>query len=798
MSRSRPLPGIRFEAIAPPAGDALPRMDIPVFAGFAASGPLHVPVPVDDPAQFAMVFGGDVQLPRARDERAPRFAQLGPTVRAFFRNGGVRCWIIRLAARRAPASFPIPNLVRVNDDDTAQPAFAAARSQGSWADGLRLQVNLVSRPLRFVKYRETPGARPRPLVDIAVTSPRDVAAGDLVRLSWATRCMELMIAVSVVRPVSRGIVQVSGRAFWVFARPPLAFKPFESFTPPPVATLVEVLAFDLAVRGGGERPQRMSGLGFAPDHPRALGSLPSDEALYADPRPSDISREVASPRFPLAAEPGLYLPVGMDALPSDEAPAIVAGDTALERDGLADFSAALFLDPMLDDADVRSLLDRANALRFEAGHSLTGIHAALDVEEATMLAVPDAVHRGWEPARPSDIVPPSIPEEPPASAECAPPCPTFFADCTEAPTIPAPALSASTPKSGSFELSWDEQDGALDELEEATRFDFSDAATIFLGTRHSFGIFGRSAGVYYYRLRRRVGADVSAYATVVVRVEEVLGYVAADDSGDSAPVLLEVQAAMIRLCAARADMVALLSLPRHFEAAAAAAHATALGAAFAGEPQVLSYGALWHPWLEARGDDAADLRIMPPDGATAGVMAARANARGAWVPPANEPLRGVVALTPVVAESALQELQDAAVNIIRQTPAGFVCLDADTLSPDDEIRPLNVRRLLILLRRAAVRAGNDYTFEPISTSLRNTVRRGFESLLTNLFQRGAFAGNTARDAYRVVTDDTVNTPNSIDNGRFIAELQVAPSRPLSFLTVRLLQRGGGPTAVEVR
>jgi hypothetical protein len=797
MSRSRPLPGIRFEALTPPPGDALPRMDIPVFAGFAASGPVSVPVAVDDPAQFAMIFGGDVELPHARTERTPRFAHLGPTVRAFFRNGGQRCWIIRLAAARAPASFRIPNLFKVRDDGTAEPAFAAARSQGSWADGLRVAVNLVSKPLRFVRYRETQGDTPLPLIDVAVTSPRDVAPGDLVRLSWGTGSMELMVAVTTVRPVDRGVVQVSGGAFSVFVKPP-AFKPFMSFSPPPFGTTIEVLTFDLTVRGDSERPQRMAGLGFVPDHQRAFGALPSDEALYVDPRPSDLAREVASPRFPLAAERALYIPMGMGVLPTEEVPATVAGDTALDRDGLANFSAELFLDAMLSDADVRSLFDRANALRFEAGHQLTGIHTALDVEEATMLAVPDAVHLGWEPDTPPAIVPPSIPEETPVSQECAPPCPTVFADCTVVPAIPSPALAASAPKNGTFELSWPKEEGAVDELQEATRFDYSDAATIFLGGGGSFDIFGRPAGVYYYRVRRHVGAELSAWSSIAVRVDEALGYVAADDAGDSAPILLEVQTAMIRLCAARGDMVALLSLPRHFEAAAAVAHAASLSDAFIGEPQALSYGAVWHPWLEGRGENAADLRIMPPDGATAGVMAARANARGAWVPPANEPLHGVVALTPVILESTLQELQDAAINIIRQTPAGFVCLDADTLSADDEIRPLNVRRLLILLRRAAVRTGNDYTFEPIGKSLRNTVRRGFESLLTNMFQRGAFAGQTARDAYRVITDDTVNTQNSIDNGRFIAELQVAPTRPLSFLTVRLLQRGGSSTAVEVR
>ncbi|HEY6137038.1 MAG TPA: hypothetical protein VI670_04675 [Thermoanaerobaculia bacterium] len=788
MSRSRPLPGIRFEAQAPPSGDALPRMDIPIFAGFAASGPVNVPVAVGDPAQFSMIFGGDVELPRPRSEHAPRFAHLGPTVRVFFRNGGARCWILRLAAKRTPTEFRIPNLVKVNADDTVQPAIALARAQGSWADTLRVQVNLAARPLLFVKFHDGPK------VDVV----GDVSIGDLVRLTWATRCMELMIVVSSVNRLEGRVVQVSGHAIWVFARPPLAVRPFTNFTAPPVATAAEVLTFDLTVRGGGDQPQRMRGLGFTPDHARAFGALPGDEALYRDAKPSALGREAASPRFPLAAEPGLYLPVGMDVLLSEEARADVSAATSLERDGLDEFDATLFLDPNLRHAGVRDLLDNADALRYEAGRTLTGIHAALDVDEATMLAVPDAVHRGWETDVVGNIVPPFVAPEEPASEECPPPCPTVFADCIVPPALQAPTLHATPPKDGRFALTWEPAEHAIDEVQEATRFDYADAATIFLGDSGRFDLFGRPPGIYYYRIRRRAGAEESAWSTAVVRVEGILGFVAFDDAGDDAPILQEIQAAMIRLCAARGDLVALLSLPRHYEPAAAIKHASALATELAAEPQALSYGALWHPWLEGRGEDAAELRVMPPEGAMAGVMAARANARGAWVPPANEPLRGVVALQPKLAGDALQALQDAAVNVVRQTPAGFLALDADTLSADDEIRPLNVRRLLVLLRKAAVRAGNDYTFEPLGTSLRNAVRRGFESLLTTMFQRGAFAGRTARDAYRVVTDETVSTPNDADNGRFIAELRVAPSRPLSFLTIRLLQRGGGPAAVEVR
>jgi phage tail sheath protein FI len=69
------------------------------------------------------------------------------------------------------------------------------------------------------------------------------------------------------------------------------------------------------------------------------------------------------------------------------------------------------------------------------------------------------------------------------------------------------------------------------------------------------------------------------------------------------------------------------------------------------------------------------------------------------------------------------------------------------------------------------------------------VQRGFEAMLGTMFERGAFAGATAATAFQVVTDASLNTPASIDQGRFIVELRVAPSRPLTFLTLRLVQIG---------
>ena len=104
---------------------------------------------------------------------------------------------------------------------------------------------------------------------------------------------------------------------------------------------------------------------------------------------------------------------------------------------------------------------------------------------------------------------------------------------------------------------------------------------------------------------------------------------------------------------------------------------------------------------------------------------------------------------------------------------------------------------MILLRRLALRLGATYVFEPHSPAFRRLVERGFTEMLDQMFVRGAFAGARPDTAYQVVADETLNTSQSVDQGRFIVELRVAPSLPLTFVTVRFIQTGDRSFVTEV-
>ena len=328
MVRRRPLPGIRFEGRTPPRRDPLPRMDIAAFVGFAASGPIDVPVPIEDPRQFAMIFGPDIVLPSLPGAAAPPTAHLGATVRAFFNNGGRRCWIVRIAGNASPNTFTIPGLFLSTGSPRLEPVTMTARSEGSWSDGLQVRTNLVATPLALRGV--TPPASPDPdfTIDIEATSARDLLAGDLVRVTWAnlTPSLYLFIRQIAAAPESVGNARrLTGPTLWLEQ---------DERRDPPSATLltgnvaIERLTFDLTVLDrDGSSLWTLPRLGFAPEHPRYVGALPSDKKLFetaveAENAPrsdgdwEDLWREAALPRFPLAGTHGpLYVPASMAAGP---------------------------------------------------------------------------------------------------------------------------------------------------------------------------------------------------------------------------------------------------------------------------------------------------------------------------------------------------------------------------------------------------------------------------------------------------------------------------------------------------
>jgi hypothetical protein len=901
---ARRLPGVRFETPAPPLDEILPRMDIPAFVGFAASGPVHVPVAVESIAAFEAVFGA--RAPLAWDPRRGETvdAQLAPAVRAFFRGGGRRCWVVRVADAPSFNFFPLAGLARIAGG-TMSPAFARSRSAGSWSDTWRVSPAIVPSPIAALAFDHDAGTA---RVDTVLIAIGDLAIGDLLRLEFdsgaiAFVAVERVVSFDASPPSPRVHASVQGPVWWfrptMPAPPPASSRVVvytasvhpadrnETFAGTPVrewalsgtsstagsfaldlqmaledapapGSLVAIatdaeqlwmtvgdvgilaqqtsgldrvrltgrglwwirtapaeplggirrcerLSLELWVRSAREDATRLGDLGLAPAHARYWADLRDDNQRYAPRDDRIVTRRQLwdAPLWPLAgAGPGdaVYLPIDVPLVPERWLGAMRQPRTALERDGVSQLSPSLFLDRDLIRTNTDTVVSTAEYLRYASGSRahLDGIHSVIGIEEVTILAAPDAAQPGWRRAPVDD---------PPAPDQSKPlPQPAWgsFIDCRtrviDPPEWIAPISSPPLARldSGTFTLEWT---GAAPDVsfvvEEAHAPNWSDAAPVATGPSSSLTLYGRPRGAYYYRVRAVAGSQTSDWSSGLTVVVSGLEQWITLDAGDYSPdTLLAVHRALMRLAAARGDSFAVLSVPEHYRAADATAHVRLLKDP--AEARTFSFAALYYPWAVVRERaGSSELSRLGPDGLAAGLIAKRSLQRGAWVAPGNDPLPNVVTLTPPLRDDEQVALLDARVNAIVQEPRGCVPVAASTLSDDDQLEPINVRRLLSLLRRLALREGATYVFEPNDDAFRRGVQRGFESWLTRMFERGAFAGRTASSAFRVSTDESVNTPSSVDAGRLIVELRVAPSRPLTFLTVRLVQTNDRAAVTEV-
>ena len=464
------------------------------------------------------------------------------------------------------------------------------------------------------------------------------------------------------------------------------------------------------------------------------------------------------------------------------------------------------------------LINQAEAILWQSGgnNRLTGMHSLLSIEEVAIIAVPDLAHRPW----PAAVAPEAVPEIPPLTAP-TPPDLSRFQACPPTPTLqelaPAAVVRAfyrAFKSEGDTAAALFLTQALRDQLVATTLAGLlevdrrPDSFEVDEPACHPAGVTTVTVrGVTHFQ----GSTDVTHFFTVVDdgvdwridRIEALTAWTAQTDSLRALAALPSVQPAeeylldelltvhrsLVTLCAARGDAVALLSLPDHFDLPNVLAwqeRFTSSGGLVEGN--VLSYAVLYHPWPqlpEPATPELAPLRSVPPDGVAGGLIAAHEVQRGPWVAPANLPLSGVVSLGRSIGEDDWTSLFDAQVNVLFRQPGRFTFMSAHTLSRDRQLVQLPVRRLMIFLRKLALRRGQHYVFETNNERFRRRVEAGFERTLDNLVGRGALA------AYQVVTGEGLNTPNDIDNGRFLIALKIAPTTPIEFITVVLLRSGEG-------
>jgi uncharacterized protein len=196
--------------------------------------------------------------------------------------------------------------------------------------------------------------------------------------------------------------------------------------------------------------------------------------------------------------------------------------------------------------------------------------------------------------------------------------------------------------------------------------------------------------------------------------------------------------------------------------------------------------ALYHPWLRTIED-----KSVPPSGAVAGIFA-RTDARiGVHKAPANEEVAGVSDLEIEVDSATQDRLNPEGINCLRAFPGrGIRVCGARTISRDPAWRYVNVRRLVLTLRRWIALNLAWAGFEPNGPLLWVRIERELRGYLTQLWLSGALAGEMADAAFYIKCDAETNPPERRDNGEVVTEIGLAPNPPAEFVVIRIAQHEG--------
>ena len=173
--------------------------------------------------------------------------------------------------------------------------------------------------------------------------------------------------------------------------------------------------------------------------------------------------------------------------------------------------------------------------------------------------------------------------------------------------------------------------------------------------------------------------------------------------------------------------------------------------------------ALYHPWLviqEVVGDATYNL---PPTPLAAGVIARRDIARGPQIAPANETLSTVVGVTKPIDDTANALLyspeRDAnglavvPVNLVRPFAGyGVQVWGARTLSSDQWLRFINVRRAVSAIERHCKAALDVMVFEPNTPFLWAQITQAVLGVLMPMFNSGGLRGSMPAEAFYVRCD----------------------------------------------
>ena len=240
---------------------------------------------------------------------------------------------------------------------------------------------------------------------------------------------------------------------------------------------------------------------------------------------------------------------------------------------------------------------------------------------------------------------------------------------------------------------------------------------------------------------------------------------------------------IISLAQTRGDAIAVIDIEQY---GATVSNVTA-GAATVNS----SYTAAYWPWLQTQSATGKN-EWIPASTVIPGVYAFTDGAAAPWFAPAGLTRGGIPNV--IQAERKLTRAQrdtlyNANVNPIATFPgAGISVFGQKTLQKKKSaLDRVNVRRLLIALKKFVGDISRELVFEQNTLSTRNAFLAQVNPYLDSVVQRQGLY------AYRVVMDDNNNTPDVIDRNQLIGQIFIQPAKTVEYIVLDFTVEPSGAT-----
>jgi|10_taG_2_1085330.scaffolds.fasta_scaffold08693_3 hypothetical protein len=255
---------------------------------------------------------------------------------------------------------------------------------------------------------------------------------------------------------------------------------------------------------------------------------------------------------------------------------------------------------------------------------------------------------------------------------------------------------------------------------------------------------------------------------------------------------------LLQTVEARADALAIIDLEGDFQPASEGA-SSPVGSVTLGDVDDTinrlqdrglntSYGCAYYPYVQIRDTLTSDLVYMPPSVAAFGAMSYTDRVKAPWFAPAGFNRGGlstgiaglpVFGVTDKLTSKDRDKLYDANINPIASFPnEGIVIFGQKTLQVTrSALDRINVRRLLIFVKKGISHIAKDMLFEP---NVQETWDRFISRAEPFLADVKARFGVTD---YKLVLDKTTTTPDMIDQNIMYAKIFMKPARAIEFIAV---------------